>query len=60
MVVRGWYTCPVCRKKLQKVLPTTVLSDAPIYCQKCKAERFPTIFNGRELEDDEPFPLKTE
>ena len=60
MVLRGWYTFPVCRKKLQKVLPTTVMFDVPVYCRKCRAERFPTIYEGRELDDDEPFPLKTE
>ena len=58
MIVKGWYTCPTCHKNLQKVTPETVLYGTPVYCRKCRVEWFPTIYLGRELGDDEPFPMR--
>ena len=60
MIAKGWFTCPGCRKKLQRVTPDTILHGTPVYCRKCHVEWFPDIYEGRELETDEPFPLKTE
>lgn len=60
MVVRSWYTCPVCHRKLQKLQHDSILYNTPVYCRTCKIEWFPSIFDGRELGEDEPFPLKTE
>ena len=31
--------------------------NMPVWCRSCKFEWFPTIFNGQELGDDDPFPL---
>ena len=57
MVENGRYTCPVCHRRLIKVLPNSVLCNTPVYCKKCKVEWFPSIYMGKELEDDEPFPI---
>lgn len=57
MVVNGWYTCPTCHRKLQKVPEDAVMYGVPVYCSKCKIEWFPAFFNGREIDDDEPFPV---
>lgn len=51
------YRCPICGKGLQRVGPDSVLYNTPIYCRRCKVAHYPTIFDGRELDDDEPFPL---
>jgi len=58
MVVKGWYTCPTCHKRLQRVEPASILYGTPVYCRKCKVEWFPAIYNGRELDEDEPFHVK--
>ena len=58
MIVNGWYTCPSCHKNLQKIPEDAVLFGIPIYCRKCKVEWFPTIYLGRELGEDEPFPME--
>lgn len=55
MVIHGWYTCPRCHRKLQKVTKETVIQGAPIYCRKCKKEWFPTIFEGNELREEVSF-----
>lgn len=60
MVTKGWYTCPACHKDLQKIGPRSILHETPVYCRKCKVEWFPAIYFGRELGEDEPFPLKIE
>ena len=58
MIVNGWYTCPSCHKNLQKIPEDAVLFGIPIYCRKCKVGWFPTIYLGRELGEDEPFPME--
>lgn len=59
MVKDGWYICPICGKKLQKIEGESVMYGVPIWCRNkgCKMAFYPTIWNGRELDDDEPFPL---
>lgn len=56
MVRDGWYYCPGCGKKLLRVPSDGLMYGMPVYCRSCKVEWFPTIFEGRELGDDEPFP----
>ncbi|MEG1594187.1 MAG: hypothetical protein RR350_07215 [Oscillibacter sp.] len=58
MVKGGWYYCPVCHRKIHKVAPDSVSYGLPFYCKPCKQEFFPTIWKGRELGDDEPFPME--
>lgn len=62
MAVAGeWvYRCPICGKALQHILPDSVIYNTPIYCRKCKISHYPTIFDGRELDMDEPFPIPRE
>lgn len=57
MVRRGWYHCPACNVKLQPIGPESVMYEVPVYCRRCKVEWFPAIWRGRELADNEPFPL---
>jgi NADH pyrophosphatase NudC (nudix superfamily) len=57
MIKSGWYHCPYCGKKIQKVEPDSVLYGTPLFCKKCGITTYPTIYKGRELEDDEPFPF---
>ena len=57
MVTDGWYLCPVCGKRILKILPDSIMYNMPVWCRSCKFEWFPTIFNGQELGDDDPFPL---
>lgn len=57
MVAEGWYICPVCGKRLRRVPPDAILYNMPVWCRACHVEWFPTIFNGQELGDDDPFPL---
>lgn len=59
MVKSGWYCCPICGKKLLKLEPESVLYDVPVFCRNktCKVAHYPTIWGGRELGDDEPFPI---
>lgn len=59
MVVNGtWvYRCPICGKALQHIEPDSVIYNAPIYCRRCKVSHYPTIFEGRELDTDVPFPI---
>ncbi len=59
MVKSGWYCCPICGKKLLKLEPESVLYGVPVFCRNktCKVAHYPTIWEGRELGDDEPFPM---
>ena len=57
MVRNGWYYCPVCKRKVQKIEPDSIVFETPLYCRSCKLDFYPTIYHGRELDDDEPFPL---
>ena len=59
MVVDGtWvYRCPICGKALQHIEPGSVIYNTPIYCRRCKVSHYPTIFEGRELDMDVPFPI---
>lgn len=59
MVVKGWYTCPHCHKRLLKIRPESVLYGTPVYCRSCRREWFPTIFAGREITGELPeFKMK--
>ena len=51
MVVNGWYTCPKCRKKLIKIYKDSTIRRTPVWCDRCKEERFPFIVNGTELRE---------
>ena len=57
MVSNGWYHCPTCGKRLVKVLSDSIMYNMPVWCRGCKVAWFPSIFGGRELGSDEPFPL---
>lgn len=58
MVIDGWYLCPVCFKRINRIPLDSVVYNTPFYCRKCKMEWYPTIFEGRELDIDEPFPTE--
>ena len=59
MIKDGWYRCPICGKKLQPVTRESIIYETPIFCRNktCKVSFYPAIWKGRELGDDEPFPL---
>ena len=56
MVKNNWYYCPVCNRKVQKVSIDSIVFELPLYCKQCHGTSYPTIYHGRELEDDEPIP----
>ena len=56
MIKHGWYVCPFCSTKVQKVDARSNVENLPLYCKKCHLESYPTIFHGKELGDDDPFP----
>ena len=58
MIQNGWYHCPACGKKLIKIPADGMMFGIPVYCRPCKVEWFPTIFQGKEFSEDEPFPGK--
>ncbi len=33
-----WLRCPICRKKIMKLLPDTVGHSIQIYCRSCRRE----------------------
>lgn len=35
---KGWITCPICHRKLQRVAPDTRAENLPIWCPRCKTE----------------------
>lgn len=57
MVANGWYVCPICEKRIQKLEESSVIYDTPLFCRRCKVAWYPAIYQGVELGDDEPFPL---
>lgn len=38
-----------------KVEAGTLVFGLPVYCRKCKISWYPTISEGREIGEDEPF-----
>lgn len=60
MVTGGWFTCPVCHRRLIRIDRRSTMYRVPVYCRTCKSEWFPAIFNGRELEAGKIFPLTGE
>ena len=60
MVANGWYCCPVCGKHIQKVEGGSVIYGTPLHCRPCRVDWYPTIYMGKELDDDTPFPHKQE
>ena len=57
MVTGGWYVCPTCGKRIQKIPADAILNNVPMWCRRCKVEWYPSIYDGMELGPDEPFPL---
>lgn len=59
MAVTGeWvYRCHICGKAIQHIGPHSILYETPLYCRFCKVSHYPTIFEGRELDTDVPFPI---
>lgn len=57
MLQDGWYLCPTCGKGIQKVPGDAIAYNMPFYCRRCKVEWYPSICNGVEFGDDDPFPL---
>lgn len=54
MVIKGWYTCPRCHKRLMKIRPESILYGTPVYCRTCQREWYPTIFAGQEIHGELP------
>lgn len=52
MVINGWYTCPKCRKRLLRIKADSTVRNTPVWCSRCKEERFPLIVNGVQLTDE--------
>ena len=52
--------CPVCGKHIQKVEGGSVIYGTPLHCRPCRVDWYPTIYMGKELDDDTPFPHKQE
>lgn len=51
LVIEGWLICPTCRgRRILKLLPTTKVTDLPVYCKSCRSE---TIVN---IPTQEPEP----
>lgn len=44
---KGWFTCPTCRRKLQRVAPETRAEHLPIWCPRCKREYNVSIHRDR-------------
>lgn len=40
-----WLICPICRKKLLRLLPTTTAEDMPVFCKRCHNESIVSISN---------------
>lgn len=34
----GWFKCPACQKKLQRIDRTTEAENVPIWCPRCSKE----------------------
>ena len=60
MIGGGWYRCNCCGKKILPIDRESIMLGIPVWCKKCKFTAYPAIYHGRELEDDEPFPLLVE
>lgn len=56
MVKAGWYCCPMCGKRIQPLDPGSVIYNTALRCRACKVDWYPTIYMGKELGEDEPFP----
>lgn len=44
---KGWITCPICNRKLQRVAPETTAENLPIWCPRCKQEYIIQIHRDR-------------
>ena len=54
-----FYHCPQCGKKLLRIDSESVVYNTPVYCTRCKMERYPCIYKGQEISEGEvfaPFP----
>ena len=45
-IADGWLKCPVCHKKVMRLLPTTVAKDLIVYCRRCRRESVLDISNS--------------
>jgi len=58
-VVRdGWYSCPMCKKHIQRIEPGSVIYNTPFRCRACRVDWYPTIYMGQEITGDIP-PIHT-
>ena len=44
---KGWITCPICHRKLQRVAPETTAENLPVWCPRCKTEYTVSINRDR-------------
>lgn len=45
-ITDGWLKCPVCHKKVMRLLPTTEAKDLIVYCRRCRRESVLDIPNS--------------
>ena len=45
----GWLKCPVCHKKIMRLLPTTEAKDLIVYCRRCRQESVLNISNSQMI-----------
>lgn len=57
MITNGKYICPACEKAIRPVGEDAIVFGHPFYCRHCKVAWYPSIYNGKELDSDTPFPL---
>ena len=51
-----WILCPVCGSKTRnKIRKDTVLENYPLYCPKCRQERYPAIYKGVSTAEGKTF-----
>lgn len=51
----GKYYCPYCGAYVMDVECDSVMYNIPVRCPKCELVSYPAIYEGRELDIDEPF-----
>ena len=54
MVRDGWYYCPMCGKRIQKIECDSVIYNTPLHCRPCRTDWYPAICMGEEITGDIP------